>query len=217
MGEDLGCSRTYEGRLLGPEGREGGDGEGAGLTLRATPAERACRGENRDREVSQEGPVCVPGTQGHVDCGADVGTGVGDDTGPEPSSLPLVNVTMKVDQTQCQFFRLGTALEEKGSTQPSPSPVSSHSNVTSTLLPHSLSRSFDYATSAKKVQTQMLERQPSSSQPSSSLRRPHWVSEPLFPPSPLSRIQVKLEASGHSRNQTDLGSDPSSATSSVAV
>ena len=61
MGEDLGCSRTYERRLLGPEGREGGDGEGAGIALRATPAETACRGEKGDREVSQEGPVrkCV--------------------------------------------------------------------------------------------------------------------------------------------------------------
>lgn len=55
--------------------------------------------------------------------------------GPEPSSLPLVNVTAKADQTQCQFFRLGTGLEKQGSTQPSPSPFSSHSNLTSTLLP----------------------------------------------------------------------------------
>lgn len=55
--------------------------------------------------------------------------------GPEPSSLPLVNVTAKVVQTQCQFFRLGTGLEKQGSTRPSPSPFSSHSNLTSTLLP----------------------------------------------------------------------------------
>ena len=61
MGEDLGCSRTYERRLLGPEGSEGGDGEEAGIALRATPAERACRGEKGDREVSQEGPVRIPG------------------------------------------------------------------------------------------------------------------------------------------------------------
>lgn len=146
-----------------------------------------------------------------------MGTGGGNDTGPEPSSLPLVNVTVKVDQTQRQCCRLGTGLEKQGSTQPSPSPFSSHSIVTFTLLPRSLSRSFDYATSAQKVQTQMLERQPSSSHPSSSPCHPHWVSEPLFPLSPLSRIKVKLEASGHSRNQTDLGSDPSSATSFAAV
>lgn len=63
--------REPERRLLGLEGRERktggswlqgkGTGEGNGLTLRAAPGERACRRENRGREVSLESPTGVPG------------------------------------------------------------------------------------------------------------------------------------------------------------
>lgn len=45
----------------GGKGKMGssGDGEGAGLTLRAAPGERACRGGNGGGEVSQEAPARV--------------------------------------------------------------------------------------------------------------------------------------------------------------
>lgn len=68
--ERVWCVQEPERRLLGLERREGedgvqlpgmssGDGEGAGLTLRAAPGERACRGGNGGGEVSQEAPARV--------------------------------------------------------------------------------------------------------------------------------------------------------------